>query len=573
MVLPKMCGADTELGNFVLGADGPLGSGEEASRALLREIEGFPRTRSFESAAPGWRSTVLYPDGCGSPARGRTSWSTTWYDWRSHGPARETSGYISQAARSGYDRQDWGRKFLRNGGCAYIDLDHLELATPETLSAFDQLAAGHAMLRVAQAALAAANAARRDGRKILALANNSDGRGHSYGSHINFLLSRAAWDNIFCRRLQLQLALAAFQASSIVFTGQGKVGGENGAPPVAYQISQRADFIETLSGIQTTYRRPIVNSRDEPLCGSRRTSGGDPEAEDMARLHVIFFDNTLCHVATLLKFGTMQIVLAMIEAGRFNASLILDDPLEAVVGWSHDPALDSRAAMADGRQLTAVELQWLFFADARRFVDGGGCEGAVPRAAEIMALWEEVLSRLEARDFDALAGRLDWVLKSSILGRAMEQRQDLTWESPEIKHLDLLYSSLDPDEGLYWAYEREGFTERLAAEEDIRRLTTTPPGDTRAWTRGMLLDLAGADGVEDADWDRLTITTRSDRGWRPPRVVHLENPLKWTGATMREVFEAGGGLEGVLARLEQLQESDPGTLALAVRAGDVRRVN
>jgi hypothetical protein len=263
----------------------------------------------------------------------------------------------------------------------------------------------------------------------------------------------------------------------------------------------------------------------------------------------------------------------MIEAGRFNASLILDDPLEAVVGWSHDPALETRAVMADGRHLTAVELQWLFFDDARRFVDSGACEGAVPRAPEIMALWEKVLSRLEARDLDALSGQLDWVLKWSILGRAMEQRPELTWQSPEIKHLDLLYSSLDPEEGLYWAYEREGAIERLAAEEEIQRLTTSPPEDTRAWTRGTLLGLAGADGVEDADWDRIKITTRSERGWRMPRVVHLENPLKWTGAAMRPVFEAGGGLEGVLERLEQLQDSGPGTLALASRAGDIRRVN
>jgi proteasome accessory factor A len=573
MVLPKMCGADTELGNFVLGAEGPAGSGEEASRALLREIDGFPKTRLSEAAAPGWRSTVLYPGGYGMPARERSGWSTSWYDWRSYGPAHETSGYIAEAARSVYDRQDWGRKFLRNGGCAYIDLDHLELATPETLSAFDQVAAVHAMLRIAQAALASANASRRDGRRILALANNSDGRGHSYGSHVNLLLSRATWDNIFCRRLQLQLALAAFQASSIVFTGQGKVGSENGAPPVEFQISQRADFIETLSGIQTTYRRPIVNSRDEPLCGCRRTTGGDPEAEEMARLHVIFFDNTLCHVSTLLKFGTMQIVLAMIEAGRFNAGLILDDPLEAVIGWSHDPALETRAVMADGRHLTAVDLQWLFFDDARRFVDSGGCEGAVPRAPEIMALWEKVLSRLEARDLDALTGQLDWVLKWSALGRAMEQRPELTWRSPEIKHLDLLYSSLDPEEGLYWAYEREGAIERLAVEEEIQRLTTSPPEDTRAWTRGTLLGLAGADGIEDADWDRLKITTGSERGWRMPRVVHLENPLKWTSAAMRPVFEADGGLEGVLDRLERLQDSGPGALVPASRAGDIRRVN
>lgn len=155
----------------------------------------------------------------------------------------------------------------------------------------------------------------------------------------------------------------------------------------------------------------------------------------------------------------------------------------------------------------------------------------------------------------------------------MEQRPELTWRSPEIKHLDLLYSSLDPEEGLFWAYEREGAIERLVAEEEIQRLTTSPPEDTRAWTRGMLVGLAGADGVEDADWDRIKITTKNERGGRMPRVVHLENPLKWTGASMRPVFEAGGGLDGILDCLDRLQDNGTTAGALAIRGGDIGRVN
>ena len=123
------------------------------------------------------------------------------------------------------------------------------------------------MLRIARTAMVNANEKLPAGRQIQVLVNNSDGRGNSYGSHLNFLITRRCWDNIFRRKIHYMLYLAAFQASSIVYTGQGKVGSENGAPEVEFQLSQRADFFERLVGSQTTHNRPIVNSRDEALCG------------------------------------------------------------------------------------------------------------------------------------------------------------------------------------------------------------------------------------------------------------------------------------------------------------------
>jgi len=306
--LPKLCGADIELGNFIAGAESSGGTGAPASRLLLRQIHGFPTGAS-----------------------------------RDYGVS--------------YEDQDWGRKYLKeNGGCIYIDLDHLELAQPEVLSAYDHVACWHAMLRLARRAQTAANAELEEGRIVEVLVNNSDGQGNSYGSHLDFLITRRAWDDLFRHRMHTLLFLASYQASSIVFTGQGKVGSENGMPDVPYQISQRADFFETLSSIETTQRRPIVNSRNEALCGGfRRTVKGKIPALDLARLHVIFYDNTLCPVACLLKVGVMQIVLAMIEAGRVNPELILDNPLEAVQRWSHDPSLRAGAELIGGQQLTAVE--------------------------------------------------------------------------------------------------------------------------------------------------------------------------------------------------------------------------
>lgn len=523
--LPKLCGADIELGNFVLGLRSKRGTGSEASRLLLGEIDGLPRVERFRGE----------PCDCAACRRAR--------EFSEPGDSLGTIGRNSQGnggAQGVVNPQDWGRKYLAsNGGCAYIDLDHLELCLPEVLSAYDHVACWHAMLRIARGALESANEKLPSGEKIQVLVNNSDGQGNSYGSHLDFLITRRAWDNIFRRKIHYMLYLAAFQASSIVYTGQGKAGSENAAPEVSFQLSGRADFFERLVGAQTTHNRPIVNSRDEPLCG-------DDAAGEMARLHVIFFDNSLCHVASLLKVGVMQVVLAMIEAEQVNVGLLLDDPVEAVMRWSHDPTLQAQAMLTTGEELTAVGLQLRFLEEAKQFAAGGGCDGVVPRADEILALWEDTLVKLQAGDFESLAPRLDWVLKLSVLRQVLDQNPELTWGSPEIKHLDHLYSSLDASEGLYWAYESGGLVERTATDEQIDRFTVSPPEDTRAWTRAMLLRWAGPDSVDDVDWDSIRFKTGYERYRTTYRRLELASPLAFTKAASERAFEDATTLDELL---------------------------
>jgi proteasome accessory factor A len=279
-----------------------------------------------------------------------------------------------------------------------------------------------------------------------------------------------------------------------------------------------------LVGLQTTVHRPIVNSRNEPLCGWQNTAGSPEEA--MARLHVIFYDSTLCHVACLLKVGVMQIMLAMIEQEKMNPQLLLDDPVAAVRAWSRDPLLKTRLPLVSGKELTAVELQLLFLEEAKAFVDGGGCEGVVPEAEMIISLWSDTLLKLQAGDFAALTPRLDWLLKLSIIERAMKQRPELTFASAEAKHLDHCYSSLDG--GLYHAYERLGAVERIVSEEEIERFVNEPPEDTRAWTRSRLLRIAGPENIDKVDWDEITF--RLEGQWPYRRTVRLANPLGFTKA-------------------------------------------
>ena len=515
---PKVLGADVELGNFILGVPGvedPGGSGFRASRALLREI-----------------------------------------------PCASTG----ESELSGSDPRNIGRRFLStHGGCAYIDLDHLELALPETRSAFDHVAYWRAMVSNARVALARANRRQPPGCRVQALANCSDGLGHSYGAHVNVCLTRTAWENIVHRKPHHLASLAAFQVSGIVFTGQGKVGSENGRPPVAFQISQRADFMETLVGSQTTFNRPIVNGRDEPLCGGRSARPATDAEPELARLHVIFFDATLCDGASLLRAGTLQIVVAMLEAGRVDPAIALDDPLDALERWSRDPGLTATAATVCGDAVTAVDLQFRFLEAAKTFAAGGGCDGIVPRADEILALWEDTLLKLRARDFAGLRRRLDWVLKRHLLERAIAQRPDLTWASPEIKHLDQLYASLDEADGLFWACERSGLVDRFVSDDAIAIARGNPPEDTRAWTRAHLLRAAGAHRVVAVDWDSVRLIVRAGRGWLEQRTIRLPCPFGSTRAQHAHLFEGGGALEDIVDALDsgvEAPEPSPGRLPI-----------
>lgn len=520
----KICGADIELGNCILGLNMAGGTGEEASKALLHEIEGIPGQASSASTCHDTNYN-------GEGGYGTQSY-VTYYG---------NGGVYVVGAQSGCNPQDRDRKFLfTNGGCIYIDLSHLELCIPEVTSAFDHVACWHAMLHVARRAMLDANEKLPRGQQIQVFANNSDGLGHAYGSHLNFLVSRRTWKNIFDRKIHYMLYLAAYQVSSIIFTGQGKLGSENDSPEVRYQISQRADFFECLSGTQTTYNRPIVNSRDESLTHDRET----------ARLHVIFYDNTLCHVACFLKVGVMQIILAMIEAEVINPNLILDDPVNAVISFSHDPALRTRTCMAGGKKWTALEIQLQFFEEAKRFTERGGCEGMVPHAEKILALWEDTLLKLKDRDFDALAGRLDWVLKRKILQRAMQVQRHLQWDSPGAKCLDQLYSSLDPSQGFYWIYEKAGSVERLVDAATIERFIHEPPADTRAWTRAMLLRKADAGTIDHVDWDRITFKFPRRGFWSERHTVYLDHPGIFTEADTGHLFRQDMSLEKILEALD-----------------------
>jgi proteasome accessory factor A len=483
----KLLGADFELAN-ALEEHGPFGANVwEAARRLLAEVPGYPRHNS-------WGGTSI----------------------------------------------EWGRRFLEgNGGSAYIDSDHLEINLPEHTRAAEHAAHMFAGLRIAQQAREAAMARMPEGGRINVHATVSDGQ-RSWGHHLNVLVRRELWDDLFTRKPHLAGFLATHLVSATLYTGQGQVGAGNNRAACDYQLAQRPDFFEELVGPQTTHRRPLLNTRDESHTGS-----------NLARMHLIYFDLALMPTANYLMAGTTQLVLAMAEAGWADPLIQLDDPLAAAWEISRDLTLARPLAMASrGRRATAVDVQRRLADLAGEFVSVGLADNCVPGAPDIVACWQQTLDWLARRDLAALSRRCDWALKYLVLER-QRARRGLSWDSADLKCLDIRYASLDPAEGLFLRLASAGQVEGMPTEEEIVRCVESPPEETRAYLRAHVLRRFGEE-VTDVDWDRIRFRTNLDRYWSPGVWMGLMDPMAWGKAeadevlgrcaTVRELVEAVGGL-------------------------------
>jgi proteasome accessory factor A len=496
----KVLGCDFELANSLETGRRPDGNPNEAAKRLLDEIPGYPQDR-------GWGT-----------------------------------------------RLEWGRRFLpTSGGSAYIDSDHLEINTPEHTRAEDHAAILHAGLRLAREAQVAAQEKLPHGR-LHVFAAVSDGH-QSWGHHLNVMVRRQLWDDIFLRKPHLAGFLATHLATAAVYTGHGCVGAGNGRPACDYQLTQRADWFEEFVGYQTTHRRPLLNLRDEPHAGS-----------DFARMHIIYFDNVLCPVANYLKAGTTQLVLALAESGWADPGLLLDDPLGAASEVSRDLALAQPLALARrGPGWTAVDVQRALADLAGEFVAFGAAEAVVPGAAAIVRCWRETLDLLAHRDLGALARRCDWVLKYLLLDR-QRGRRGFSWEAAEMKALDLLFSSLDPQEGLFWQMAAAGLVEGMPAPATVERFLTEPPDDTRAYLRAHVLRRFG-EHVVDIDWDRVRFRTHPDRYWWSETALPMPDPTAFGRTVSEPVLARCPTLTDLLAALGVDTNPSAGTGVFQVGVG------
>ena len=500
MAVPKTLGLETEYGIVHRGAPEP--NPISASSLLINAyLIAHGQATEPGRAAVGWDFTDETP---GNDARGGAPAGSL---------APEIETHLVNAV-------------LTNGARYYVDHAHPELSTPECADARSAVVYDRAAELIAARSMEAARMLLPVGEEIVVYKNNSDGKGNSYGCHENYLVSRAV---PFSR---IVTHATAHFVTRQVFTGAGKMGSETSGMRLdgaGYQISQRADFIEEEVGLETTLKRPIVNTRDEPHA----------DAAKYRRLHVIVGDANMSQVATFLKVGTTALVLALTEDDAMHREVRFASPVAALRQVSRDLSLRAPLELADGSTITALGVQWELLAAARSYVAERGTDAVGGEVAhEVLNRWEAVLGGLE-RDPAGLSGQIDWLAKLRLL-EGFRDRHGLDWEDARLRALDIQYHDLRPGKSLA---ARAGL-ETLVDEAEADRAMTEPPPDTRAFFRGRCLQRFAAEVVA-ANWDSIVF----DVGEGSLRRVSMAEPTRGTVAHVGHMFDECDSAMELLRRL------------------------
>jgi proteasome accessory factor A len=410
------------------------------------------------------------------------------WDYEEENPLRDARGFTQPGAHDAPAEDDIGlaNSILSNGARFYVDHAHPEYSSPETSNPLDAVLWDKAGERILEAAAEKAaellpHHSPSQPARILITKNNTDGKGAAYGMHENYIVDRALPFGDIVRQI------TPFFVSRQIMVGAGRIGNEFNLDDVPYQISQRADFFEVEVGLETTLKRPIVNTRDEPHA--------DPDR--FRRLHVIIGDANMSEVCTYLKLGTCALLLAMVEDHFLPDPPALAQPVRALHDVSHDLTCTEVVELKDGRRATPVQLQWHYHEQAQKYVE---TREAPDWAPDVVARWEQMLSAIED-DPMSLDGVVDWVTKLRILQRYID-RDGLDWDADKLKLVDVQYHDVRQDKGLYNRFAAKGKMQRLLDEAEIRRAMTRPPEDTRAYFRGRCLEKF-RDQVAAAGWDSI----------------------------------------------------------------------
>src|SRR3712207_5397321 len=313
--------------------------------------------------------------------------------------------------------------------------------------------------------------------------------------------------------------LVPFFVTRQVFAGSGRVGIGTESRKEGFQLSQRADFFEVEVGLETTLKRPIINTRDEPHA----------DADKYRRLHVIIGDANLAELSTYLKVGTTALVLDMIEARTLTQELSIEEPVQALQAISHDPSLTHQVRLRDGRRMTALEVQQAYLEMAQRHVERRGEDEG--QTADVLRRWAEVLEDLSV-DPMRCADRLDWPAKLRLL-EGYRSRDGLSWGDSRLHLVDLQYSDVRPEKGLYHRLVSRGSMQRLLTEDEVVQAMVRPPSDTRAFFRGECLRRYPAQ-VAAASWDSVVFDLGRENLVRIPTM----EPLRGTRDHVGELFES-----------------------------------
>ncbi|HEU5006235.1 MAG TPA: depupylase/deamidase Dop [Jatrophihabitantaceae bacterium] len=447
----------------------------------------------------------------------RASW-----DFEEESPLRDARGFdlggsgtVAQEFIDAEEDTGMANVILPNGARLYVDHAHPEYSSPEVTNPLDAVRwdkAGELVMLEAVRRVATMPGVE---APINLYKNNTDNKGASYGAHENYLCRRETPFTSLVRHL------VPFFTTRQVMCGAGRVGrGQDGRTP-GFQISQRADFFEVEVGLETTLKRPIVNTRDEPHA----------DADRYRRLHVIIGDANLAEISTYLKVGTTALVLEMIEENVLADDLAIAQPVRELHDVSHDPSLRHAITLADGRTITALDLQGEYLDRARKFCDDRYGEDVDEQTADVLTRWESVLTRL-AEDPMQLAGELDWVAKLRLLN-GYRDRDGLDWGSSRLQLVDLQYSDVRPEKGLYHRLVSRGAMQTLVPPDSVTAAVDAPPPDTRAYFRGECLRRYGQ-SVAAASWDSVIFDVGRESLVRVPML----EPLRGTQAHVGELLDS-----------------------------------
>lgn len=430
------------------------------------------------------------------------------WDYSGEAPVDHVAAAAVPVARLTAQEQGWYRgtsMVLTNGARMYVDHSHPEYAAPEADT--PRLAAVHDLAgRRVMATAVARRSQRPDLIQFAAFKNNLDGRGAAYGTHENYLVDRAV------PFADLTDALIPFLVTRPVLCGSGRVGLGPSSEEPGFQISPRADYIERILGLETTARRPIMNTRDEPHADPGR----------WRRLHVITSDANNADTPILLKLGMLSLVLAVVEAHGLPqewADLRLADPVAACRDVSRDLSLTHRLPLADGRELTALEVQAAYLRGVERRL-ARDPQAIDPQTAEVVDLWRTGIETL-SHDVWSADG-VEWVAKYRML-RSLAHREQLRWDDPKLAALDLQWSDVRPDRGLAQRHASVIGLPRIFSDTEIARAEVTPPPTTRAWLRGESVRVLGGSALFAASWHSLVLDTGADL------LARVATPDPWRG--------------------------------------------
>lgn len=391
----------------------------------------------------------------------------------------------------------WGRSsnvFLENGSRLYLDVgSHPEYATPECDSIYDVVVHDKAGERILESLAASAEERlREEGIRgtVYLFKNNTDSAGNSYGCHENYLTSRSDDGS---RHGEV---LIPFLVSRQIFTGAGKIVQTARGP--VYSITQRADHIwETMSSA-TTRSRPIINTRDEPHA----------DAERYRRLHVIVGDSNMSEYTTFLKIGSTACLLRMLEDPRVVLrDMTLENPIRAIRDISHDETCRRTVSLANGREVSALDIQREYLDRALRFADTRGFPPLEQRALE---MWEHCVTAIE-NDPSKLDREVDWVIKRNLV-ESYRERHGLSLGDPRVQLIDLQYHDIDTDRGLFYKLQSRDMVERVCSDVDIETALTDPPLNTRARLRGEFIRAAKEKKRDyTVDWVHLKLNDQAQR--------------------------------------------------------------